>query len=94
MMGKIDATSTVTVQADNTATANDRLVVRYHGELDGKLLLDASGDNGTSPDAASWSQSDWTLAGQRRQRDPRRHRRRGRLSARQRCEATQPRPIP
>jgi hypothetical protein len=43
VMGKIDATATVTVQADNTAAANDRLVVRYHGELDGKLNVNVNG---------------------------------------------------
>jgi len=43
LMGKIDATSSVTVYADNTATANDRLVARYRGELDGKLTLDVNG---------------------------------------------------
>src|SRR5205085_6150977 len=37
LMGKIDAAANVTVRADNTTTANDRLVVRYKGELDGKL---------------------------------------------------------
>jgi hypothetical protein len=37
LMGKIDAGSTLDVHAANTASADDRLVVRYKGELDGNL---------------------------------------------------------
>ncbi len=37
VMGKIDAGSTLDVHAANTASADDRFVVRYKGELDGKL---------------------------------------------------------
>ena len=40
LMGKIDATAALNIHADNTTTANDRLVVRYHGELDGALNVD------------------------------------------------------
>lgn len=43
LMGKIDATSTVTIYADNTVTSNDRLITRYRGELDGKLNLNVNG---------------------------------------------------
>src|SRR5205814_356669 len=34
---KIDAAATLDIKASNAALANDRLVVRYKGELDGKL---------------------------------------------------------
>jgi hypothetical protein len=37
LMGKIDAGATLDIHAANSADANDRLVVRYKGELDGKL---------------------------------------------------------
>jgi hypothetical protein len=43
MYGKIDAKATVNIAADNTVSTNDRLVVRYHGELDGALKVAANG---------------------------------------------------
>jgi len=39
LMGKIDAAAIVDVRASNVLDANDRLTVRYRGELDGKLNL-------------------------------------------------------
>jgi len=41
LMGKIDAAASLNIHADNTVGANDRLIVRYRGELDGKLTVDA-----------------------------------------------------
>jgi hypothetical protein len=40
VMGKIDAAAKLNIHADNTTTANDRLIVRYRGELDGAFNLD------------------------------------------------------
>jgi hypothetical protein len=43
LMGKIDSTAAVNIRADNTVTANDRMIVRYRGELDGTLTASANG---------------------------------------------------
>lgn len=43
VMGKIDAGSTLNLHIANAMDANDRLVLRYRGELDGNLRADIDG---------------------------------------------------
>jgi len=40
LMGKIDTAATLDIHAANTPDANDRFIVRYKGELDGKMNVD------------------------------------------------------
>ena len=56
LMGKIDSTATVNVLDQNTPNANDRLSIRYRGELDGALNINVQ-------QAAVWYgvQSQFTL---------------------------------
>jgi len=56
LRGKIDATAALNVLDQNTPSANDRLKIRYHGELDGVMNVDVD-------QAAAWYgvQSQFTL---------------------------------
>lgn len=56
VMGKIDAAAAATLHAENSTDANDRVTIRYRGELDGTLTADVD-------KAASWYgvQSKFTL---------------------------------